>query len=198
MINVFLSASVPLPDRNEQFSQTADVIAIREAVKAIVGEVIPRGFLVFGGHPAITPLVARLLRTMGPESRGRFVLYQSAFFSDHFGADNDEFVELRIIPTFRKSRKFSLKKMRERMIGETPFDAGVFIGGMEGVLEEFELFRNMHPNAHVWPIASTGAAARSVFERTASQRPELFVNEMTYPKLFRTLLSEIGGAADSA
>ncbi len=67
IIQVFLSASVPLPDRDRRFAETADVIAIREAIKAVVGEVIPRGCLVFGGHPAITPLVARLVRAMGPE-----------------------------------------------------------------------------------------------------------------------------------
>lgn len=198
MIRVFLSASVPLPDCDKKFAETADVIAIREAVKAVVGEVIPRGFLVFGGHPAITPLVARLVRTVGPEPRGRFILYQSAFFSDRFGADNDDFIDVRIIPTVRRSRKLSLARMRERMIKDNQFDAGVFIGGMEGVLEEFELFKRAHPGTPVWPIASTGAAAKSVFEMTSSQRPELFAREMTYPKLFRTLLSEIGGAAETA
>lgn len=193
MINVFLSASVPIPDRDPAFMQTADVIAIREAVKAVVGEVIPHGHLVFGGHPAITPLVARLLQVMGPAARGNFILYQSAFFADRFGAENDEFIDLRIIPAVRKSRKLSLKRMREKMISDTAFDAGVFIGGMDGVLQEFELFKERHPRASIWPIASTGAAARSVFERTASERPELFMNEMTYPKLFRTLMSELRG-----
>jgi hypothetical protein len=32
MINVFLSASIPLPNRDPQFLATADVIAIREAI----------------------------------------------------------------------------------------------------------------------------------------------------------------------
>ena len=67
MINVFLSASVPLPDRNPRFMKMADVIAIRKSVKALVTEVIPKGVIVFGGHPAITPLIALLLRGLGTE-----------------------------------------------------------------------------------------------------------------------------------
>jgi hypothetical protein len=45
MIHVFLSASVPLPNRDPEFLATADVVAIREAIKALVGEVIPKGYL---------------------------------------------------------------------------------------------------------------------------------------------------------
>lgn len=42
MIDVFLSASVPLPDRNRVFFDTADVLAIREAIKALI-EVVQIG-----------------------------------------------------------------------------------------------------------------------------------------------------------
>jgi hypothetical protein len=193
MTQVFLSASVPLPKRDPQFLATADVVAIREAVKALVAEVIPRGFLVFGGHPAITPLIAHLLSQVGAEGRRRVILYQSEYFSDHFVKENNEFIDLRLVPAVRKSRKRSLAALRRRMIEETAFNVGVFIGGMEGVLEEFELFRQRHPAAQIWPIASTGAAAKLVFERTDSPQPDLFLNEMTYATLFRNLLRQMPG-----
>ena len=77
------------------------------------------------------------------------------------------------------------------MIGETAFDVGVFIGGMEGVLEEFDLFTACHQNAQVWPIASTGAAALKLFEKCHRPRPDLFLHELTYSTLFRKLLAEI-------
>jgi hypothetical protein len=190
MINAFLSASVPLPQRDEAFLATADVIAIREAIKAVVEEIIPRGNLIFGGHPAITPLVSILLKNLGAEYRNRFVLYQSLFFDGQFDTENKEFADLRLIPAVGRSRKRSLNLMRERMIKDTVFDVGIFIGGMEGVLEEYELFRRSHPSAAVWPIASTGAAAKQLFERKDNQRPEL-LDEITYPTLFRTLLAEL-------
>jgi hypothetical protein len=170
---------------------TADVIAIREAIKALVGEVIPKGILVFGGHPAITPLMALLLRSYGDDTRRHLVLYQSAFFREYFVPENDEFIDVRIVPAARNSRKHSIAKMRRRMIEETNFDAGVFIGGMEGVLEEFSIFRDRHPKAACWPIASTGAAAQELFETIDRPRPELFLEEMTYQTLFRHLISEI-------
>jgi hypothetical protein len=191
MIQVFLSASVPLPDRDPEFLATADVVAIRESIKALVGEVIPQGYLTFGGHPAITPLVALLLRGMGAEARRRMVLYQSAYFADQFLMQNDEFVDLRLVPAVEKSRAHSIAAMRKRMIEDTAFDVGVFIGGMEGVLEEFDLFRERHRQARIWPIASTGAAARQLFEKCDRPRPNLFLNEITYPTLFRTLLAEV-------
>ena len=98
MINIFLSASVPLPNRDPRFMATADVIAIRESVKALVSEVIPNGVIVFGGHPAITPLVALLLRGLGRDAARRIILYQSAFFTEQFGKENDEFLDVRIVP----------------------------------------------------------------------------------------------------
>jgi hypothetical protein len=41
MIDVFLSASVPLPNRHPRFFETADVLGIREAVKALADVVLP-------------------------------------------------------------------------------------------------------------------------------------------------------------
>lgn len=190
MINVFLSASVPLPNRDPRFMATADVIAIRDSVKALVTEVVPRGSIVFGGHPAITPLIALLLRGFGRDAVRRIILYQSAFFTEQFGQENDEFLDVRITPAVSASRDESLRSMRAHMIGDTAFNAGVFIGGMEGVLDEFALFTKLHPRAARWPIASTGAAAQELYNEQPDRRADL-VDEMTYSALFRKLISEL-------
>jgi hypothetical protein len=194
--SVFLSASVPLPNCLPRFLNTADVVGIREAIKAMVGEVLPEGTIVYGGHPAITPLMALLLRGLGTDSRGRITLYQSAYFAEHFVKENDEFVELRMIRAMPRSKKRSLDLMRRRMIGDNSFDVGVFIGGMEGSLEEYRLFKFFHPRASVWPIASTGAAARELFESIGRPRPDLFLDEITYSTLFRRLFSEMRNGSD--
>jgi hypothetical protein len=193
MIKVFLSASVPLPNRHPRFMATADVIGIREAVKALVTEVVPKGVIVFGGHPAITPLIALLLRGLGDDSARRIVLYQSEFFTKQFGKENDEFIDVRIIPAVSASREESLKSMREHMIRDNPFHAGVFIGGMEGVLEEFALFEKFHPGAARWPVASTGAAAKELYDEQMRGSTELR-DEMTYSTLFRRLISRLPSA----
>ncbi len=181
MIKAFLSASVPLPNRDPRFIDTADVIAIREAVKAVIGELTPHGTIVFGGHPAITPMIAVVLRTLRRETRGRVILYQSSYFKDHFIKENDEFISSRFVPATARSRKRSIASMRKRMIEDTKFDVGIFVGGMEGVIEEYELFIKAHPTAKIWPLASTGAAANMIFERMHKPRPDLFLDELTYP-----------------
>lgn len=191
MISVFLSASVPLPGRDERFLRTGDVIAIREAIKGLVEVVVQRGTLVFGGHPAITPMIALLMRSYGAHMKKHVVLYQSEYFARRLPQENDEFVELRMIPALSGSRKRSLERMRKRMIQDTAFDAAVFIGGMEGALEEYELFKRHHPNALRWPIASTGAAAQEIFLAEGRPQEDLLLKEVTYATLFRQLVAQV-------
>lgn len=194
MITVFLSASVPLPQRDERFLKTCDVIAIREAIKGLVEVIAQQGTLVFGGHPAITPMIAQLMRSYGTEAKKRVVLYQSEYFTKKLPQENDEFLDLRLIPAQSKSRKRSLERMRKRMIEDTTFDAAVFIGGMDGVLEEYALFKKHHPEARLWPIASTGAAAREIFVSEGRPQADLLLSEMTYPTLFRELATQVSSA----
>jgi hypothetical protein len=40
---IFLSASIPLPERDPQYLGTADIIAIRDAVRALATVVYPIG-----------------------------------------------------------------------------------------------------------------------------------------------------------
>ena len=39
---IFLSASIPYPERDKRFYNTADIIAIRDAVRALATVVIPK------------------------------------------------------------------------------------------------------------------------------------------------------------
>ncbi|EJW10694.1 hypothetical protein A33M_4199 [Rhodovulum sp. PH10] len=196
MLTVFLSASVPLPDRDPRYFETADVLAIRDAVKALVGVVVPRGKLVFGGHPAITPLIRRLVEDMRRPVDAHVRLYQSAFFADRFPAEVAEFEGVTMVPAVDGDRQRSLDAMRTRMLTDQTPDAGVFIGGMEGVEEEYRLFRERWPQAPAWPIASTGAAARALWERFGPARPDLS-NELAYPVLFRDLLGLDAGPGEA-
>jgi hypothetical protein len=191
MIRVFLSASVPLPDKDPFFFETADVIAIRDAVKAAVEAIVPEGYLVFGGHPAITPLVALLLRGMSLAARRRVVLFQSQQFEPDFVEENNEFIDFRLI-SISSDEAESLRVMRGAMLHSMKFDAAIFIGGMKGVTDEYESFRMLYPSARCYPIASTGAAARQLYQQHAVVRSDL-LNELTYPTLFRNLIKEIKG-----
>lgn len=185
-MNVFLSASVPLPDRDKRFYESADVVGIREAVKSLVIEVARHGSLTFGGHPAITPLISLVLKQTFPNRVGSFILFQSEYFRRLFPQENDEFIDVRITPAVDDNRAASLDVMREQMLTHCEYDAAFFIGGMEGVIEEFELFRALRPKVPVYPIASTGGAALDLYKR--GEWDNSLMNELTYPTLFRRLL----------
>jgi hypothetical protein len=186
MIDVFLSASVPLPTRDRRFFDTADVLAIREAIKALVEVVLPAGRITCGGHPAITPLLALFVREAGLKAE-RVTVFQSALFpKTDLPAELSEFVDVRTTPKVGDDRAASLTLMREKMVRSRRFDAAVIIGGMEGIFEELGLFRRYNPNAPVLPIASTGAAA-AIIHRDG-KFDDYLARELTYPSLFRRKL----------
>src|SRR5260370_17633659 len=74
---IFLSASVPF---REPFVSECDPVAIREAVLALVAVTVRERPLVFGGHPAISPLVEHAARSLGALKNVH--IYQSRFFED--------------------------------------------------------------------------------------------------------------------
>jgi hypothetical protein len=186
---VFLSASVPLPppSRHETYFETADQIAIRDAIRALVSAVLPSGLIVFGGHPAITPMMRLLIIDQGLQVASHIVLYQSKCFEPTFPPEVREFENLIIVEEVTNNQDASLTLMRDRMIRSYDFVAGVFIGGMEGVEEEYRMFRKIHPNKPAFPIASTGAAALQLFNEYMPDRKEL-LEDLRYLSLFRRLL----------
>jgi hypothetical protein len=186
-LRVFLSASIPLPSRDPVYFDTADVIAIRALTMVIVEQKIT---LVFGGHPAITPMIRLQIAQTGMPVGDRVVLFQSRFFERNFPQDNKAFERVELVDAVQNDRHGSLERMREAMLTE-PFRLGIFIGGMEGVEEEYDMFRHLHPGIPAFPIASTGAAAAMLFERDAGlqrDHPELRV-ELSYLTLMRDLVS---------
>lgn len=186
---VFLSASVPDPERDRRYIDTADVTAIRDAVRALVAVVTPARTLVFGGHPAISPFVLRAARDLGWERR--VVIYVSRFFRAKVPQDNLAFPRITWTPSVRRDREQSLARMRREMLDAFTYTAGVFIGGMEGVEQEHALFRARWPVVPTYPVASTGAAARVLFDAGEGPRDQAtrdaLANEYTYGALLARL-----------
>jgi hypothetical protein len=189
---IFLSASIPTADSGPQYFKTMDVVAIRDCIKALVATAVPRFTLVWGGHPSITPLI-RLLAESSPENVGdNFVLYQSREYGHIAPKDNDYFRHLKWVEK-SKNEAASQYLLRQRMISEPTYICAVFVGGMDGIESEFDEFRQKHPLAPLFPIASTGGAASLLFDKWHKElalRPELRT-EVAYPFLFRRLLSDI-------
>jgi hypothetical protein len=187
--NIFLSASIPIRERHPRYFDSADIIAIRDAVRALATVVIPKSNLIWGGHPAITPLIRYVLGRMDANVAKHVTLYQSAFFSDSFPLDNDAFERKQIVPA-GPDLETSLSAMRQSMIARNKFRAGIFIGGMDGVEEEFRLFRDTHPGAVLLPVASTGAAARLIYDNHAERFDSRLKNDFAYMAMFRDLLRD--------
>jgi len=184
-VTVFLSASVPLPDRDPRFFETADVIAIRDAVKAFVQEFGPRHRVHFGGHPAVTPLVSLMMKRHPEVENQHLYLYQSRFFSDQFPEENFDFVHKVYVDGVPGDREQSLLLMRQRMLTDKPITAAFFIGGMEGVIDEYQLIKKHQPGAKCFPVASTGGASLQIFQ--SSEFDPMLINELTYRTLFRSI-----------
>ena len=186
---VFLSASIP--DR-EPFVHYSDPMAIREAVLALVAVTVRERPLVFGGHPAISPLVEHAARSL--DAAHNVHIYQSAWFEDVIPPEARAFENFHWTPK-GESKAESLEIMRERMIGSAPFGAAFFIGGMEGIEDECRIFKRLHAGAPLFPVSSTQGATRDLAER--GEGPEdstirhRLANDKKYRALFRQLLDMI-------
>lgn len=188
---VFLSASVPLPSRNPSYFATADVVAIRDAIRALVLVAMDERIqIVFGGHPAISPMIRLQVAQKGQRVDDRIVMFQSKFFERVFPKDNASFERVVLVEKVEGDREKSLAHMRERML-DGDYLCGVFIGGMEGVEDEYGLFRKAKPYVPAFPVASTGAAAGNIFRADATlqkDHPEL-LDEVSYVNLMRGLVT---------
>lgn len=184
---IFLSAGVPDPKRGPEYAATADTVAIQAAVSALVYVTLGRRMLVWGGQPSITPMIWVVATDMGVDYAGWVRLYQSRHFRDEFPEDNERFRNVTFSDDVDGDRERSLLAMRKRMFTEHRFSSAVFIGGMGGIIDEYELFSRLQPNAAVIPVTSTGGATLKVAERVGSS-PDDLASDLDYVALFHRWL----------
>jgi hypothetical protein len=154
---IFLSASIPVVGRGD-YHLTADPFLIQSAVRELVAAALGRRLIVWGGHPAITPMVWAVCEDLGIQYSRSVVLYQSRFFNELFPEENRQFQNVEYVPSVRDDREASLLAMRTAMLSRGDLVAAVFIGGMEGVLAEHELFLRFHPGGRVITVPAAGGA----------------------------------------
>jgi hypothetical protein len=168
---VFLSASVPLPGRRG--FDSFDPVLVASAVHAFVEVVLGRRLLVWGGQPAITPIIWEAARRLDVRYERSVLLYQSAFFKDRYPQANLRFDNWVEVPAVEGDLRASLKLMRERMFSDHTYEAAVFIGGMEGVIDEFEVLQGFAPDATLVPLAAPGGVSRDLFDRVEGLPQEM-------------------------
>lgn len=164
---IFLSASFPSGERGREV-EPYDPSAIADAVTAISrAALLSDGHLLFGGHPTITPLI--LLIGTELEVKGRVDIFQSRWFEHQITDETWRLIRSevgRIHWTQRRENlKSSLHYMREEMLQSSRPAAAVFVGGMSGILDEYEAFGRLHQGVpRIGLTGPGGAAARLPIE----------------------------------
>ncbi len=187
MSAIFLSASVPIIGRGNYY-ESADPFLIQSAVRELVTAVLGRRLLVWGGHPAITPMVWAVCEDLGVDFAKAVVLYQSKYFVDIFLEENQRFGNVEYIDAVPDDRQASLLRMRQAMLSRNDLTAAVFIGGMEGILEEYKLFSDFHPGATVLAVPSAGGAAKELAQSLGVVN-ETALQNVDFARLFHEALN---------
>lgn len=183
---IFLSASIPTLGR--EFYGTEDVIAIREAImaftKVCMEDKIP---FYFGGHPAITPLIWDVAKDYAPDDFKKLIrIYQSEYFIDKTPKEVSYFENIVWIDKSGDLTS-SVDFMRRQMFSENNTTAAVFIGGMKGVIDEYNLIIEYNPKIKILPMATTGAASRELYTQLNMNNLDLEDN-YSYVSVFRKYL----------
>jgi hypothetical protein len=159
---VFLSASIPSGERAAQFLPS-DSARITGVVTTMARAILRENWrLVFGGHPTITPLI---LLIAGQEDRhGQVEVFQSEWFAEQITDETRQLERLglgRIVWTRRRDTlPESLDEMRRQALSASGLIGAGFIGGMEGIVEEFQLAGSLFPGRTRFRIGGPGGAAR--------------------------------------
>ena len=195
---VFLSASFPSGERGADF-EPFDPGAIADAVTAVVRAVlVAEGRLLFGGHPTITPLVLMVASELN--AKGAVDVFQSQWFNDQitretWALQEAGFGAIHWTPEGATEEE-SLQTMREAMLGpDQKLIAGVFVGGMEGVREEYELFPRFQPRVpRVSLVGPGGAAAKPPMDEARSVLGK-HVESRRYPFVASVLVDRLAEKA---
>ena len=186
MKKIFLSASIPSFGR--KYYEGSNPLLIREAVVAFTRVCMEYNIeFYFGGHPAISPLIYQIAKNYIGDKKAPIRIYQSAWFKDMTPAEIKYYGNIVWTPKC-ESVESSVMLMRNQMFEEnTDTCCAVFIGGMDGILDEAEKIRLKCPGVKMLPIASSGCASAKVYENLGIHNPDMESNTV-YLKAFRKLL----------
>lgn len=189
--SVLLCSSFPSGERGEAVSPY-DVNAIADAVTAITRVILSaNGRIVFGGHPTITPLVLLIASSMN--KHGSVDVYQSEWFVSQITPETSRLGELgygKIHWTKREhSLDDSLATLRRVMLKESNPLGAIFVGGMDGLYEEYGLFRKEYPERPCIPIGGPGGAASRLEPVGMTEEFRAQLGSLRYPSLSQAVLS---------
>lgn len=179
--NIFLSASIPQPGRGD-YHASANPFLIQFAVRELLTVCLGRRRVVWGGHPAITPMVWAVCEDLGVNYVKTVQLYQSRLLEKYFPPENEKFDNVILVDAVDNDRTKSLTRLRREML-DGKFLAAVFIGGMEGIFEEYDLFTKLHPKSVVLAVSSPGGAAGELAKKIGQDSKRIDFARIYYERL---------------
>lgn len=166
-LRIFLSAGDLSDEEKELYPFKSYVI--QRAITSLINVFIPHSVIVFGGHPFISPFVLEIAEQY--KLKKNITIYQSKYFEDKVeDIIKNQKNKLDIRWTEKKNKQgiddkaLSLQEMREKMISEN-FDAAFFVGGMDGVKDEYDIFKRKYADKPAFVLPTTGGAAKKIHER---------------------------------
>ena len=198
---VFLSASFPSGERGERFTPY-DPSGIADAVSAFSRAILAsNGTLAFGGHPTITPLVLMISREL--QVKDSVTVFQSDWFKELRLPEVDEIEneELGFVEWTPRvdDRQEALQIMREAMIRSKQYVGALFVGGMEGIGEEYAMVKELLPQTPCVPVAGPGgAAAKLPMGDCEALGLAAFERSRAYPYMALRFVEALAGVAHRA
>lgn len=193
---VFLSASIPDATRwHGPFGDREITDAVTAAGRAVL---TASGRLVTGGHPAISPLLLYIAKELpSGADRPRVMIYQSQAFEGALPRatlvfEESGLGELRWTEAAH-DREASLRLMRERMLRDTDPIAAIFVGGMQGILDEHKLFTEMYPDRPTYALGRPGGEARTLADAAHGELAAELREGNVYATLFRHVIADLAG-----
>lgn len=199
---VFVSASIPDPDRT---AVEFDPFAITDAVVAAARAVFTRGGIVLtAAHPTIAPLILQVADAFPAATQPKMVfLYQSDLFADVIPPATQEMMDRPYVHVEWTPKtpgevpepgrwNGSLAVMRQRMMTEVPIVAAVFVGGMEGIIDEHAIVQQEHPQARRIALHRPGGEAAALSD-WSDLRPDLVGSDL-YPWVMDQAMEEVLGS----
>jgi hypothetical protein len=81
--------------------------------------------------------------------------------------------------------------MRAQLLTEQPLAAAIFIGGMNGIAVEYDLFTARYPDAPTYALGAPGGHAASLVQYSPdSVRDTLSASEV-YPQVAREIVADL-------
>ncbi|MDX1956937.1 MAG: hypothetical protein SFU98_00090 [Leptospiraceae bacterium] len=167
---IFISASFPSKEQGVEYLQDFVPMLTMDAVSAISREIFQAGGkIVNGGHPTILPFMYSIGEEFKSKRKKDFPLisvYQTEYFRDKQTISSKKLSKNKIgefiwIPESdnppqeeKAKREDALAIMRNAMYEHKDIVAGIFIAGMKGIKDEFDLFQKSYPEKPFYVIGS--------------------------------------------